>query len=151
MDVIFVPVGDSNLVRGVAGAVKAVRPQVTIVGVQAAGAPAYYSSWKERRAISTESADTIADGLATRTTTEENVRQIVRLVDEMRLVTDEEMLGAIRRLLLSEHVLAEPAGAAATAALLQERKNLAGKKIVLLVTGANLSPEVLRRTAAMEL
>jgi threonine dehydratase len=53
--------------------------------------------------------------------------------------------------LLSEHVLAEPAGAAATAALLQERKNLAGKKIVLLVTGANLSPEVLRRTAAMEL
>lgn len=149
VDAIFVPVGDSNLIRGVAAAAKTARPKVCIVGVQAAGAPAYYLSWKERRATSTEHADTIADGLATRTTTEDNVRQITGSVDEMRLVTDDEMLRAIRRLLLDEHVVAEPAGAAATAALLESGRAFAGKKIVLLVTGANLTPAILQLVAAI--
>jgi threonine dehydratase len=144
-DVIVVPVGDSNLIRGVAFAAKQIRPVVQIIGVQAEGAPAYYRSWKEHRSRNTESADTIADGLAACTTTEDNVRQLIALVVDVRLVSDDEMLRAIAHLLLYEHTVAEPAGAAATAALLKSGKEFAGKKVVLLVTGANIAPEILRR------
>jgi threonine dehydratase len=66
-------------------------------------------------------------------------------MDEMRLVSDEQMLRAISRLLLEEHVLAEPAGAAVTAAFLATGTFFAGKSVVLLVTDANIAPEVLRR------
>jgi threonine dehydratase len=62
----------------------------------------------------------------------------------MVLVTDEEMLAAVRRLILDEHVVAEPAGAATTAALLKAGKEFSGKKVVLVVTGANLTPAHLR-------
>jgi len=71
------------------------------------------------------------------------VRAICELVDEVVLVTDDQMLAAIRHLALDEHIIAEPAGAAATAALLHA-KFQCGRHTVLLVTGANISPEVLR-------
>ena len=144
-DAIIVPVGDSNLIRGVAFAAKQIRPSIHIIGVQAERAPAYYHSWKVRRALHTESADTIADGLATRTTTQRNVEQLNSLVDDIRLVSDEEMLRAISHLLFNEHTVAEPAGAAATAALLKSGSELAGKNVVLLVSGANVAPDILRR------
>jgi threonine dehydratase len=122
---------------------------IRIVGVQAAQAPSYFLSLKQGRTIATETCDTIADGLATRTPLEENVRAIRELVDEVRLVSEEEMLDAMRLLQREENVTAEPAGAAATAALLQIHATPtlpkakggaptdAGKNVVLLVTGAN--------------
>jgi len=150
-DVIVVPVGDSNLIRGIAYAAKQIRPTIRIIGVQAEAAPAYYLSWKEHRSLSTESADTIADGLSTRTTTEDNVRQLTALIDDIRLVTDDEMLHAITFLLLNEHTVAEPAGAAATAALLKAEKEFAVKNVVLVVTGANIAPDILSRAVASNL
>jgi threonine dehydratase len=150
-DVIVVPVGDSNLIRGIAYAAKQIRPTVRIVGVQAERAPAYYQSWKEHRSLSTETADTIADGLSTRTTTEDNVRQLVDLVDDIRLVSEEEMLRAIAFLLINEHTLAEPAGTASTAAFLQSGRELAGRNVALLVSGANIAPDVLLRAVASSL
>ncbi|MGA8144917.1 MAG: pyridoxal-phosphate dependent enzyme [Candidatus Acidiferrales bacterium] len=150
-DVIVVPVGDSNLIRGVAFAAKQIRPAVRIIGVQAEGAPAYYRSWKEHRALDTPNADTMADGLATRTTTEDNVAQLNALVDDIRLISDGEMLRAIAHLILNEHTVAEPAGAAATAALLKSAKEFAGKNVVLLVTGANIAPDILRRAVESNL
>ena len=146
-DVVIVPVGDSNLIRGIAFAAKQIRPAVRIIGVQAEAAPAYYLSWKHRRSENTETADTIADGLSTRTTTEDNVRQLVELVDDVRLVAEYEMLRAIAFLLLNEHTVAEPAGAASTAALLNSGKEFTGKNVVLVVSGANIAPDVLRRAA----
>ncbi len=143
MDVFFVPVGDSTLIRGVAFAAKQLRSSVRIIGVQAERAPAYAVSFREGRAVSTESSDTIADGLAVRQVLEENVREIAALVDEFVLVSEDEMLAAVRHLLLEEHVLAEPAGAAATAALRKCGQVYAGKNVVLLVTGANISEEIL--------
>jgi threonine dehydratase len=150
-DVIVVPIGDSNLIRGIAFAAKQIRPTIRIIGVQAEAAPAYYLSWKEHRSLNTESADTIADGLSTRTTTEDNVSQLTALIDDIRLVTDDEMLHAIAFLLLNEHTVAEPAGAAATAALLKAEKEFAGKNVVLVVTGANIAPDILRRAVASNL
>jgi threonine dehydratase len=150
-DVIVVPIGDSNLIRGIAYAAKQIRPTIRIIGVQAEAAPAYYLSWKQHRSLSTESADTIADGLSTRTTTEDNVRQLTALIDDILLVTDDEMLHAIAFLLLNEHTVAEPAGAASTAALLKAEKEFAGKNVVLVVTGANIAPDILRRAVASNL
>jgi len=142
--VIFVPMGHTALIRGVAAAVKQLAPQVTIIGVQAEQAPSYYLSWKAGKAVGTETCDTIADGLATRTPEEANVRDIRKLVDDVALVSEEQMFRAIEMLLVEEHVLAEPAGAASTAALLSAHHEY-GDRVVLLVTGANISREVLRR------
>jgi threonine dehydratase len=150
-DVIVVPIGDSNLIRGIAYAAKQIRPTIRIIGVQAEAAPAYYLSWKEHRSLSTESADTIADGLSTRTTTEDNVSQLTALIDDIGLVRDDEMLHAIAFLLLNEHTVAEPAGAAATAALLKSGKEFAGNNVVALVTGANIAPDILRRAVGSNL
>ena len=141
---IVVPLGDTALIRGVAAAVKQIAPQVKVIGVQAERAPSYFRSWKEGRVVGTETCDTIADGLATRTPDAANVRDIRKLVDEVVLVSEEQMLRAIETLLFEEHVLAEPAGAASTAALLNAGAEF-GDNVVLVVSGANISRDVLRR------
>ena len=141
---IFVPMGDTALIRGIAAAVKQLTPHVKIIGVQAERAPAYFLSWKEGKVVGTETCDTIADGLATRTPEAANVRDVKRLVDDVVLVSEEQLLRAIETLLLEEHVLAEPAGAASTAALLQG-KSACGGHVALVVSGANISREVLKR------
>jgi threonine dehydratase len=141
---IVVPMGDTALIRGIAAAAKQIAPQVKIIGVQAERAPSYYLSWKAGEVVGTVTCDTIADGLATRTPEAANVRDVKSLVDEVVLVSDEQMLRAIETLLLEEHVLAEPAGAASTAALL-ESSNGYGDNIALVVSGANISREVLKR------
>src|SRR5437667_12573164 len=141
---IVVPMGDTALIRGIAAAAKQVAPQVKIIGVQAERAPAYYLSWMEGRVVGTETCDTIADGLATRTPEAENVRDVRALVADVVLVSEEQMLRAIETLLLEEHVLAEPAGAASTAALLKSSAGC-GEHVVLVVSGANISRDVLKR------
>jgi len=145
VDAIVVPMGDTALIRGIAAAVKQIAPRVRIIGVQAERAPAYFRSWKENRVVGTETCDTIADGLATRTPDEANVRDVKKLVDDIVLVSEEQMLRAIEILLVEEHVLAEPAGAASTAALLFAGGADFGENVVLVVSGANISRDVLRR------
>lgn len=149
VDTIVVPMGDTALIRGVAGIAKQLSPNVRVVGVQATQAPSYYLSWKDGCVIATDTCDTIADGLATRTPEAENVEAIRELVDEVVLVTEDEMLAAIWHLASVEHVIAEPAGAAATAALLHGQF-LPGTHTVLLVTGANITPDVLQRACARQ-
>jgi len=146
-DTIVVPMGDTALIRSVGTTAKQLSPTVKIIGVQAERAPSYFLSWKAGRVIPTETCDTIADGLATRMPELDNVETIRRVVDEVRLVSDQEMLGAIRRLVLDEHIVAEPAGAAAVAAILQEPK-LHGAQIVAIVSGANITAEVLQKALA---
>ena len=143
---IFVPMGDTALIRGVAQAAKLDSSTVKIVGVQSERAPSYELSWRAGRVVSTETCDTIADGLATRTPLAANVSEIRRLVDEVILVSEQEMLGAIRRLALDEHVVAEPAGAAATAAYLKAADQETAA--ALLVTGGNVTPDVFRTAIA---
>jgi len=144
-DAIFVPVGDSTLIRGVAWAVKRMRPGVRVIGVQAERAPAYALGLRAGKAMRTETSETMADGLAVRVATEENVREMAGLVDEFVLVSEEEMLGAVRQLVMEEQVVAEPAGAAASAAYGKTAESYRGKKVVLLVTGANIAEELLTK------
>jgi threonine dehydratase len=143
VDAIYVPMGDTALVRGLASAVKQLKPTVRIVGVAAANAPAYYLSWRSGVAISTDTADTIADGLAVRRALEPNVTAICSLVDDVRIVEEEELLAAMSHLMTREGVIAEPAAAAATAALLKDTD--ATGTIVALVTGGNVAPDVMAR------
>jgi threonine dehydratase len=148
---IYVPMGDSALIRGVAAAAKQISPQVKIIGVQAERAPSYYLSWKRGEAVGTESCDTIADGLATRTPVQANVESIRELVDNVVLVSEREMLLAVDTLLLEEHVLAEPAGAASTAALLKAgTPSTSTDEVVLVVSGANISRAVLCRSIQLD-
>jgi threonine dehydratase len=144
---IYVPVGDTALIRGVADAAKQISQGVKIIGVQSERAPSYFLSWREGRVIETDTCDTIADGLATRTPAEANVQSIRQLVDEVVLVSEEEILQAIGRLLIDEHVIAEPAGAAATSAYLKTADGNRGN-VALLVTGANAAASVLRQAIA---
>jgi threonine dehydratase len=141
---ILVPMGDTALIRGIAAAAKQIAPSVRVIGVQAERAPAYYLSWKEGKVVGTETCDTIADGLATRTPEVANVRDVKNLVDDIVLASEEQMLKAIETLLVEEHVVAEPSGAASTAALLKSSEGC-GDNPVLIVSGANISREVLKR------
>jgi threonine dehydratase len=142
---IWAPMGDTALIRGVASAAKHLRPEIHIVGVQAERAPAYYLSWKRGVPVPTSTCDTVADGLATRTPILENVTAIRALVDEVRLVTESQMVGAIKHLLAEEHLVAEPAGAATTAACIADSLAATQGPLVLLLTGANISEAVLRQ------
>jgi len=150
VNAIWVPMGDTALIRGIAAAAKHLRPEVQVIGVQAERALAYYLSWKQGIAVSTDTCDTIADGLATRTPIDENVAVIRDLVDDVRLVTEEQMLGAIRHLLVKEHIVAEPAAAATTAAWLADSSTKVRRPVVLLVTGANILESVLRQALTKE-
>ena len=144
-DVIFVPMGDTALVRGVATAAKQLKPSIRIVGVAAANAPAYYLSWRGEGPVSTETAHTIADGLAVRRALAANVTAISALVDDVRLVEEDDLLAAMTHLMTREGVVAEPAAAAATAALMKDHETSGA--IVSLVTGSNVAPELMERIA----
>lgn len=141
IDEMFVPVGDSALIRGVGGAMRTLQPNTHITGVQAEKAPAYSLSWRAGRVITTDDCDTIADGLATRTPRAENVAVMRDCVDDMQLVSEEEMLRAVQ-LLSEEGIVAEPSGAAGVAALLNQRDRLARRRAVALITGGNLDPAI---------
>ena len=146
-DVIIVPMGDTALIRGVAAEAKRCHPAVKIVGVQAAEAPSYVRSWQEDRVVTTETCNTIADGLATCVPLAPNVRAIRELVDDVCLVSEAELIQGIRTLLFEEHLVAEAAGVAALAAYLQKPADYADRNVVLLVTGSNIPHELLRRVA----
>jgi threonine dehydratase len=146
---IYVPMGDTALIRGVASAAKLLKPSVLVVGIAAEGAPAYEQAWRSGQALETMSAETLADGLAVRRALPQNVAAIRALVDDVRLAGEEDMLDAMAWLMAREQVTAEPAGAAATAAWLNEsathRRSDTGQAsgaCVLLVTGCNVAPEV---------
>jgi|SRR5271166_6644521 len=145
---VYVPMGDTALIRGIAAALKQLVPKVRVIGVQAERAPSYYLSWKEGRVVPTDGCDTCADGLATRTPDSENVRTIRELVDDVVLVSEAQMLGAISHLYWKEGVLTEPAGAAATAAFMANPPPDGGGA-VLMVTGSNISGDVMDRAGVV--
>ncbi len=144
VEVIIAPIGGGSGVTGHCIVAKALRPEVQVIGVQAEGAPAVYRSWKERR-LQNAPIDTIAEGLATGTAFFQPVRTFIDHLDDMLLVSDDEMRDAIVLLLRAARQLAEPSGAAATAAALKMGKRLKGKKVVILLSGGNIPTEELKR------
>jgi threonine dehydratase len=145
LDVIFVPVGAGSGALGAGTVARAVNPAIRVVGVQAEGAPAVYRSWREGHRVITATVDTFADGLATREPFEMPLALLPRLVDEMVLVSDDELAAAICLLFETAHQIAEGAGAAALAAAMQRRDELAGKNVGLILSGGNITTEQLTR------
>jgi threonine dehydratase len=144
VDVILVPVGGGSGASGACIVAKAINPSIKVIGVQSEGAPAVYESWRSGKMIETEKIDTFADGLATRVPFELTMRIMRRLMDNMILVSEQDLKSAIRVLLETTHQVAEGAGAAATAGAIKMRHELEGKKVALVISGGNLTSDMLR-------
>jgi threonine dehydratase len=144
VDVIVTPVGGGSGALGHLLVAKELRPGVEVIAVQAAGAPAVYESWKNRCLVRAP-IDTHAEGLATGQAYYVAVKTLIDRVDDMLLVTETEIQGAVRLLLEKAHMLAEESGAASTAGAMQIRDRLAGKKVVLVLSGGNMTLDGLRR------
>lgn len=138
IDAVFVPIGLGSGICGVITALRALAPETKIYGVQAEGAPSIYLSWQAGHIVETKDAHTFADGVATRVPAALTFDIIRRGVDEIVLVSESEIVRAIRLLWRTTHNLVEGAGAIATAATLKLREQLAGKNVVNVLTGANL-------------
>ena len=138
LDVLYVPIGQGSGVCGAVAARDALGSSAEIVGVQAEGAPAYALSFAAGRAIATASADTRADGMATRAPDPEALDLIMRRVARSVTVSDDEIAAAVRAYWTDTHNLAEGAGAAALAAATQERTRLSGRKVGLALSGGNI-------------
>jgi threonine dehydratase len=145
LDVIFVPMGGGSGVLGVGTVARAVNPAIRVIGVQAEGAPAIYRSWREGRRVVTENVDTFAEGLATREPFDMPLALLPRLVDEIMLVSDDEIAAAIRLLIETTRQIVEGAGAAALAAAMKHRDELAVKYVGLIVSGGNITIDQLKR------
>src|SRR5581483_10930655 len=145
LDTVLVPVGGGGLIAGVAGYLKARRPQVRVVGVEPEGADALVRSLAAGRVVSLDRVRTIADGLAASAPGRLCFDIARRLVDDVLVVKDEEMLRAIRLFFEWEHLLAEPAGAAALAGLLYRYRPAPSERVVIILSGANVTDEVMVR------
>ncbi len=144
---VFVPIGGGGLISGVAAAIKLNEKtrQVKVIGVQPEGSPSMYESWRKGELSSIPQSKTIADGLSVRRPGEITFSIVKHFVDEIMLVSDDEIMRATYQLLRKEHVLSEPSGAAALAGLLKSRRNGQALASVAIVSGGNISQEVLSR------
>ena len=144
LDAILVPIGGGGLISGIAVAIKALSPKTKIIGVVASGAPAMKLSFDAKRAIDTASVRTIADGIAVRDTSSLTLKYILKFVDDIVLVDDEEIANAILYLLENQKLVVEGAGAVAVAALLHNKLSLCeGAKVVSILSGGNIDVTVL--------
>ena len=142
---VYVPVGQGSGICGVIKARDALGLRTKIVGVVADNAAAYVLSFAKRAPVSTDSADTIADGVACRVPNEAALAIIFKGVERIVSVSEQAILEAMGFYLSDTHNLAEGAGAAPLAALLQERASMAGKRVALVLSGGNLDRALLRR------
>ena len=138
VDIVIVPAGGGGLLAGVAAAVKQLNPRVKVYGVQAEGADAIAQSFREGRLITTESASTIADGIAVKAPGDITVELIRRYADGVLTVSDTEIADAILLLLERCKQVVEPAGATPLAAVLSGRLDVKGKRVVCVLSGGNI-------------
>ncbi|MEE0897786.1 MAG: threonine ammonia-lyase [Ruminococcus sp.] len=145
IDAIVVPIGGGGLISGIAYTVKQIRPSVKVYGVQAVGAPSMYNSVKDGEIECLSSVSTIADGIAVKKPGENTFRYVSEYVDEVALVSDDEVSSAILALIEKQKMIAEGAGATAVAAIMFDKFNLKGKRVVAVVSGGNIDVTSLSR------
>jgi threonine dehydratase len=148
LDALYVPIGQGSGICGCIAARDALGVKTEIVGVQASAAPAYALSFAAGHVVRTNSADTLADGMATRVPDEEALEVIARGAARVVLVDDDEIASAIRAYWTDARHLAEGAGAAGLAAAMKERSRLKGRKIGLVLSGGNIDFDLFQRWAA---
>ncbi len=145
VDAVIVPVGGGGLISGVACAVKNLRPDIKVYGVQAAGSASMFESRRAGEAITLETAATFADGIAVKHPGDITYRMVNQYVDDIVTVSEDEIAAAILALLEKQKVIAEGAGAVSTAAVLFDKLPVRGKKVVSIVSGGNIDVNILSR------
>ena len=145
IDVIFVPIGGGGLIAGLAYAVKNLKPDCRVVGVQAAGAPSMAESLKKGEIITLSSVDTVADGIKVKTPGDLTFDMCREYVDEVVTVSEGEIASAILTVLEKQKLVAEGAGAVGIAAAMYHKVNIEGKKVCALLSGGNVDVTMLER------
>ena len=141
LDACIVPLGNGSLINGMGTWIKRYSPTTRVVAVCPAGAPAMELSWRAGEPVSTINMETIADGIAVRVPVPAALDIMRTAVDEVMLVTDEEIVDAMRWLHRDAGLVVEPAGAAAVAAVAKRRDEFAGKRVAVPLTGGNVTEE----------
>jgi threonine dehydratase len=140
-DAVVIPLGNGALLGGIATWVRAESPETRIIAVCAAGAPSMERSWRAGRVITTDRADTIADGIGVRVPIPEAVSDLQGIVDDILLVHDADTVEAMRLLLSHVGVVVEPAGAVGVAAIHAHKERFAGQRIATVLCGGNVTEE----------
>lgn len=145
VDAVIVPIGGGGLISGVAYAIKHLKPSCKVYGVQAAGAPSMYNSINHHAIESLDSVSTIADGIAVKKPGELTYDCCTKYVDEIITVTDDEIATAILTLMEKQKMISEGAGATTVAAVMFNKLNITGKKVVCVVSGGNIDVNTFSR------
>ena len=139
LDAVFLPLGNGALATGMGCWLKAASPNTRVIAVAAAGAPCMKLSWEQGRPVQTESAETIADGIAVRVPVPFAVESMADTIDEVMLVSENDLLAAMTMLNREIDQIVEPAGAAGFAGILRRREEFAGRRVATIACGANLN------------
>lgn len=150
LDVLIVPVGGGSGASGACIAAKGLQPRLRVVAVQAEGAPSAHETWRRGELVGFDQVDTFAEGLATRQSHSLPTWILRQGLDDFRLVSDRDLRRAILTLIETTHLVAEGAGAAALAAAYAMRHELAGRSVVIVLSGGNLTLEALAGAIATE-
>lgn len=145
IDAVIVPVGGGGLISGVAYAIKALRPSINVYGVQAAGAPSMLNSIRSGHIQTLDHVATIADGIAVKTPGDLTYEMVNKYVDDIALVTEDEISSAILALIEKQKMIAEGAGAVSVAAAMFHKFPIQGRKVVSLISGGNIDVTSLSR------
>ena len=145
IDAVIVTIGGGGLISGVAYASKSSRPSIKVYGVQAAGAPSMYNSIHNGHIETLASVSTIADGIAVKRPGDLTYEMVNNYVDDIALVTEDEISSAILALIEKQKMIAEGAGAVSVAAAMFNKFPIQGKKVVSLISGGNIDVTSLSR------
>lgn len=145
VDMVLVPAGGGGLLAGVAACIKQINPRVKIIGVQAEGAPAINLTFKNKEYTSTDTVATIADGIAVKMPGKKTTELINKYADDVVTVSDAEISAAILLLLERTKQVVEPAGATTLAAVLNNKVDVKGKKVVCVLSGGNIDVSFIQR------
>ncbi len=145
IEVVFSPIGGGGLIGGIACAVKESNPAIQVFGVQPSRIPSMKAAVAQGKPVTLDAAKTIADGIAVRRAGEKTLPLVQKYVDDIVTVEEEEIANAILLLLEREKTLAEGAGAAAIAAVLNRKLPIQGKRVAVLVCGGNIDVTLLAR------
>ena len=146
---IFVPVGGGGLLAGIAAYVKTLRPEIRIIGVEPEDAPCMYEALKRKRRVVLKQVGIFADGVAVRQAGKEPFRLARKLVDEIILVTTDEICAATKDIFDDTRAMVEPAGALAVAGIKKyvQENQLVGQQVIAINSGANINFDRLRHVA----
>ena len=145
-DMILVPIGGGGIISGIASAIKSIKPDVHVIGVQSAACPSAYESCRQGRITRVDAKQSIADGISVKQVGKMNFEIIKKTVDDVVLVEEDQIAAAVLLLLERKKILAEGAGAVSLAALLSGLVTIPqGSKVVLLISGGNVDSPLLGR------